>query len=209
MVKRDGPMLGFRCLFGEPVAEKREGEPEAEVGVGDDDAGEDEDTEAGEQDETSVEACACGVEGATCKAFQHYSEGENREGEGKARGGVVNAEEFVAEGHAPVEEWGFFEVADAIGVEGDPVVAEQHLAGDFCVDGVGVVEEWRGDEGEAGVEDEPEDDEDQAVAVSGRDGGRDDGLHCGRRCSAVSKVYVRGRVVSTQVEGAAMMGRRV
>jgi hypothetical protein len=42
-------------------------------------------------------------------------------------------------GHGPVEEWGLLEVADAVGVEGDVVVAEEHLAGDFGVDGVGVV----------------------------------------------------------------------
>ena len=35
-------------------------------------------------------------------------------------------------------------------------MAEEHLAGDFGVDGVGVVEQGRGEEGEAGVEDEPE-----------------------------------------------------
>ena len=61
-----------------------------------------------------------------------------------------------AGGHRPVEERGFLEVADAVGVEGDVVVAEEHLAGDFGVDGVGVVEERRGEEGEAGVEGEPE-----------------------------------------------------
>ncbi len=30
-----------------------------------------------------------------------------------------------------------------VGVEGDPVVAEEHLAGDLGVDGVGVVEQRR------------------------------------------------------------------
>jgi len=44
-------------------------------------------------------------------------------------------------------------------------VAEEHLAGDFGVDGVGVVEERRGDEGEAGVEEKPESDEDEAIAA--------------------------------------------
>jgi hypothetical protein len=44
-------------------------------------------------------------------------------------------------------------------------VAEEHLAGDFGVDGVGVVEEWWCDEGEAGIEDKPEGDEDEAVAA--------------------------------------------
>ena len=172
-------MLGLGFLFGEPVAEEREGEPEAEVGVGDDDAGEDEDAEAGEKDETSVEACSCGVKGAAGEAFEDQGKGEDGEGEGKARGGGVDAEEFVAEGHAPVEEGGFFEVADAVGVEGDPVVAEEHLAGDFGVDGVGVVEEWGGDEGEAGVEENQ-----RAMRMRRLRCGRDGGwvrLHCGEK----------------------------
>ena len=65
----------------------------------------------------------------------------------------------------PVEERRFFEVADAVGVERDPVVAEEHLAGDLGVDGVGVVEQRRREQREAGVEEEPERDEDEAVAA--------------------------------------------
>src|SRR5216683_4086982 len=69
------------------------------------------------------------------------------------------------------------EVADTVGVEGDPVVAEEHLAGDLGVDGVGVVEKWRSEEGEAGVEEKPEGDEDEAVSLDGRFSGGDFGLH--------------------------------
>ena len=61
-----------------------------------------------------------------------------------------------AGGHRPVEERRLFEVADAVGVERDVVVAEEHLAGDFGVDGVGVVEQRGAEEGEAGVEGDPE-----------------------------------------------------
>jgi hypothetical protein len=68
-------------------------------------------------------------------------------------------------GHGPVEEGGLLEVADAVGVEGDVVVAEEHLAGDFGVDGVGVVEQRGSDEGEARVEEKPESDEDEAIAA--------------------------------------------
>jgi len=56
-------------------------------------------------------------------------------------------------------------------------VAEEHLAGDFGVDGVGVVEQWGSDEGEAGIEEEPEGDEDEAVALDGGLGGREKGFH--------------------------------
>ena len=165
-------------VFGEPVAVEGGGEPEADDGVGDDDAGEDEDAEAGEEEEAGVEAGADAREGSAGEGFEDESEGEDGEGEGKARAGGVDAEEFEAGGHGPVEERGFFEVADAVGVEGDPVVAEEHLAGDFGVDGVGVVEQGWGDEGEAGIEEEPEGDEDEAVALDCGLGGREGDLHC-------------------------------
>ena len=75
----------------------------------------------------------------------------------------MDAEYFEARGHGPIEERSLLEVADAVGVESDPVVAEEDLAGDLGVDGVGVVEQRGGDESETGVEDEPEREQDEAV----------------------------------------------
>ena len=112
------------------------------------------------------------AEGAAAEGFEDERECEDCECDGEARGGGVDAEEAKACGHGPVEERRFFEIADAIGVEGDPIVAEEHFAGDFGVDGVGVVEEWRGEESEARVEEKPECEEDEAVFawVRGRSG---------------------------------------
>ena len=162
-------MCGWRGfdLFGAPEEVEGEGGEEADGGVGDVDAGEDEEAEAGEQDERGVEAGAGGAEETSGEGFDEQSEGEDGEGEGDARGdgegscgsGTADLEEAHGGGHRPVEERGFFEVADAVGVEGDVVVAEEHLAGDFGVDGVGVVEERGGEEGEAGVEGDPEQEE--------------------------------------------------
>ncbi len=132
---------------------------------GNDDAGEDEDAEAGEKDESGVEPGARADEGSATEGFEEECEDKDCEGEWETCGRSVRTEEFEAGGHGPVEEWGFFEVADAVGVEGDVVVAEEHLAGDFGVDGVGVVEERRSEESEAGVEEEPEREEDEAVAA--------------------------------------------
>ena len=72
----------------------------------------------------------------------------------------VEAEESEAKGYEPVRKRGFFEIADAIDVEGDEVTGGGHGAGGLGVGGVGVVEEWGGEEG--GEEDqEPETGEDQ------------------------------------------------
>ncbi len=154
-------------FFGAPEEEEGEGGPEADVGVGEEDAGEDEDAEAGEDDECGVETGARGAEDATGEGFDEESEGEDGErerdargyGEGSGRGRAEELGDAHGDGHRPVEERGFLEVADAVGVEGDVVVAEEHLAGDFGVDGVGVVEERGSEEGEAGVEGDPEEED--------------------------------------------------
>jgi len=161
-------------VLGEPVAVEGEGEPKADDDVGDEDAGEDEDAEAGEEEEAGVEACSDACECLAREGFEDEGEGEDGEGERQACGGGVDAEEFEAGGDGPVEERGLFEVADAVGVEGDPVVTEEHLAGDLGVDGVGVVEERRGEEREGGIEEEPEGDKDEAVSsrIAMRLGGR-------------------------------------
>ena len=158
-------------MLGEEVGEEGEGEPEADQDVRDVDAGEDEDAEAGENDKASVEAGPGGGEGVAGEGFEQQGEREDCEGERDARGCGGGAKELHAGGHRPVVERGFFEVADAVGVERDVVVAEEHLAGDFGVDGVGVVQQGRGEEGEGGVEDEPEEQQDEAIARGARAGG--------------------------------------
>ena len=145
----DGVLGGSVELFGEPEGVEGEGGEEADGCVGDEDAGEEEDAEAGEEDEGGVEASASGVEDAAGEGFEEEGEGEEGEGERDARGYGESAGRGGAEelgdahgcGHGPVEERCLLEVADAVGVEGDVVVAEEHLAGDFGVDAVGVVEE--------------------------------------------------------------------
>src|ERR1700733_5685833 len=58
----------------------------------------------------------------------------------------VETEDAEAESDEQVGEGRFFEVADAIDTEGDEVAGEGHVAGGAGVRGVGVVEQWRGEE---------------------------------------------------------------
>ena len=82
-------------------------------------------------------------------------------------------------GDDPVGERGFFEVADAVDAEGDPVAGEGHVAGGVGVGAVGVVEQRRGEErGEE--EDEPEAAEEEQGARSVR---RSAGVGRGRASS--------------------------
>ena len=50
---------------------------------------------------------------------------------------------IVAGRDAPIHQRSFFEVADAIHVQCDPVVALQHFACRFGVDGIGIVQQRR------------------------------------------------------------------
>ena len=51
----------------------------------------------------------------------------------QSRGGFADAEEFEAEGSAPIIEWGLFEPGLAVEMWCDPVAGFGHVAGDPCV----------------------------------------------------------------------------
>jgi hypothetical protein len=71
----------------------------------------------------------------------------------------VDAEELDAEGYSPVRKRGFFEVADIVFVESDPVVADKDFAARVGVGGVDIVLKGRGEEAGA-VDGEPEEKKD-------------------------------------------------
>ena len=79
------------------------------------------------------------------------------------------AEEAHGAGGEPIHEGGLVEEADAVDVRGDVVVAVEHFAGYFDVDGVDVVEEGWGEEASK-LEDEPGEEDDGGGRASG-DGG--------------------------------------
>ena len=98
----------------------------------------------------------------------------------------VEAEEAEAEGDEPVGERGFFEVADAVDVEGDEVAGEGHVAGGAGVGGVGVVEQRRGEEG-GEEDDQPETAEDDQSGGASRGAGVE-------RCRAFGGCFEEGLV---------------
>ena len=95
---------------------------------------------------------------------------------GKWAAKVLEAEEGEGEGGEPVGEWRFFEVADAVDVQGDEVSGVEHGEGGLGVGGVGVVEDGRGEEG-GEEEKQPEAGEDDGgvagAGASGKGGGED------------------------------------
>ncbi len=62
---------------------------------------------------------------------------------GQAGSKITDAEKAVRSGDQPVHDRRFFQVADAVDVEGDEVVAGKHLAGSFGVRGVHIILQGR------------------------------------------------------------------
>ena len=150
-------------MFRQPEAEQGDGEPQAEHRIGNGDAGEEEKSEAGEQDERGVEAGAGAAKGPPRECLHREGEGENSQRERNAGRGCADSEELEAGGHRPVEQRRLLQVANAVGVERDPIVAQEHLARDLGVDRVGVVQQGGTEESEAGVKDDPEREQEESV----------------------------------------------
>ena len=129
---------------GDEEVERERGE-EGEQDLGDEDAGEEEGSDAGEHAEGGVEGGAV-AKGAACPDPGEDGAAEDSEREGQVGGEDVVAEEAVVDGDDPVGERGFFEIADAVDVEGDPVSGLGDVFGDLGVGGVGVVEQRRREE---------------------------------------------------------------
>ena len=120
------------------------GEQEREQDVGNEDAGEEEDSGGGEHAEAGVEGGAF-AEGLARPAVAEQHEQQNGERLRQVRGEGVAAEDAEADGGDPVGQRSFFEVADVVHTQGDPVAGEGHLAGGVGVGAVGVVEHRRGE----------------------------------------------------------------
>jgi hypothetical protein len=121
------------------------GEEEGEEDVGEKDAGEEEDSGGGEDCEAGVEGGALS-EGLARPADAEEHQEKDAERLGKVHGEGVDAKEAEADSDDPVGEGGFFQVADVVDAQGDPVAGEGHLAGGVGVGAVGVVEHGRGEE---------------------------------------------------------------
>lgn len=81
----------------------------------------------------------------------------------------ISAEEFHPCGHAPVRERSFFEVADAVFVKSDPVMAEENVAAGVGVGGVHIVLQGRGEESGT-VDEEPKEKKDGKRSPGARSG---------------------------------------
>src|SRR5580704_6794552 len=144
-------------IAGLPAVEEKveaEANPETDEKIGNENAREEIGAEGCDEDYRGPESGGGSEEAAAC--FQEEEgKGENAEALREAGGPFGDAEERKTDGHRPIWDRGFLEIANAVFVERDPVVKREHFAAGFGVGAVGIVEERRMEE--AGDEDgEPE-----------------------------------------------------
>ncbi len=144
-------------------------EEKGEQNLGDEVSGEEEDAGRGKDCQAGVESGA-GVEGTVGPKIAEEREEEDSDGLWEMGGEGVEAEEAEAESDDPVRERGFFEVADAVDLEGNEVAGEGHVAGGAGVGAVGVVEQRRSEEG-GEEDDQPETAEDGQSGRAARGAG--------------------------------------
>ena len=140
----------------DPEQQHGEGKPKADDDIGNDDARVNENAEGSQQYQRGVETGGIGSEQPASGGVYDQEQGQGGDRQRQPGGPVLGSEESEAGSHAPVHERSLFEIPDAIGVEGNPVLARDHFPGNLGVHRVGIIQQRRAEERKACVEQEPE-----------------------------------------------------
>ncbi len=151
-----GPARRLCLLKRDPEQQHGQRKPQADDDIGNDDARVNENAEGGQQYQGGIEAGGIGREQAASRGVYNQKQGQCGESQRQPSGPILRPEESEAGCHAPVHEWGLFEIADAIGVEGNPVMARDHFPRNLGMHRVGIIQQRRAEERKACVEQEPE-----------------------------------------------------
>src|ERR1700733_6645140 len=142
-------------LEGYPEQHHGDSEPKANDHVGNNDVGVNKNAKKGEQDKRGIEAGRIRSEQAAAEAVHHQKQGERSNRQRYASGPILRPEDGEAGGHAPVHERSFFEVADAVGVEGNPIVLRDHFSRNFGMHRVSIIQQRWTKKRKACVEQQP------------------------------------------------------
>ncbi len=139
-----GPQARARLRFVERSKKGPHGERDGERqgSVGDEDAREEEQTDAGGDRQSRIEAGQ--FRKGPCGHSRRDPAEQNREQRhGQPRGPVVHAENGEGNGNAPIFERRLLEVFDAIEARRNPIARSEHVAGNLGLHGVDVVHQRR------------------------------------------------------------------
>jgi len=167
----DGPGARMSFVGIEDAEEGPEGEGhgKGEDDVGNEDASEEEETDAGADAESGVKAGAF-AEGPDAEGGSEKGEADGGENDGEADDDVRDVKHFVEAGDEPVEQGSFFEIGDAVEAHGDEVMGGEHGASHLSVDGVDVVHEGRRGDHAAEVDGSGEEEDEEIDEVAFAEG---------------------------------------
>ena len=130
---------GGRLEAGDEAVEGNEQE-EAELGLGNDEAGKEKRADGGEHGEAGIEAGA-GAPGAAGPQPGEPGEAEHGQRVGQVGGKGVLAEDLVGAGDDPVGQRRLLDVADAVDLRGDQVAGFSHVLRGLGMGGIHVVQQ--------------------------------------------------------------------
>ena len=119
---------GFLVFQPDEKIVKSEGQQEGKQDFGNEDAGEQKNSHAGQNAEGGIERRALAI-GATAPGPGQNGQAKHPQGQGQMGGEYVVSEEVVIGGGQPIRQRRFFQVADAIHFQRDPVAAARHMLG--------------------------------------------------------------------------------
>ena len=131
---------GFPVFQPDEKIVKSKGQQQGKQDFGNEDAGEQKNSHAGQNAEGGIERRALAI-GATAPGPGQNGEAKYPQGEGKMGGEYVESEEVVIGGGQPIGQRRLFQVADAIHLQGDPVAAARHLTGRRGMGGIRVIQQ--------------------------------------------------------------------
>jgi hypothetical protein len=115
-----------------------------------------ENAKRGHQYQGRIEAGDSGVEEARAAPEDRQEKSERIDCERKTSGPILRPKDGEARRHAPIHQGSFFEITNAVGVKGNPVMPHNHFPRHFGMHRVGIIQKRRAEKREASVEQQPE-----------------------------------------------------
>ena len=140
----------------DPEHQHGDAKPQADDHIRKNDVGVNENAEGGHKYQGGIEAGHIGGEQAASGDIHRQEKTKRIDRERQPGGPILGPKESEAGCHAPVQQRSLFEVANTVGVEGNPVMPHNHFPRNFGMHRVGIVQQRRTEKRKACVEKQPQ-----------------------------------------------------
>ena len=136
---------GFLIFQSDEKIVKSKGQQQAKQDFGDENAGEQKNSHAGQNAEGRIKCRALAI-GATAPGPSQNGEAKHPQGEGQMGGEYIESEEVVIGGGQPIGQRRLFQVTDAVHFQRNPVTAAGHILGSSRVGSICIIQQRRREE---------------------------------------------------------------